>query len=291
MKVSQLFSAGRPLFSFEFFPPKTDEGLVSLLNTISHLKELKPSFVSMTYGAGGSTRQKTVQLVSKIKKETGIEAAAHLTCVGNTEAELVSVLEELQAAGVDNVLALRGDPPKGQNTFVPVKGGFRYATDLVQLIRKKFKFCVGVAGYPEKHVEAPSLKADLAHLNEKVGAGADFIVTQLFFNNADYFRFVDQVRALGIQVPVVAGIMPVTDTDQIKRFTSMCGARLPERLLKSLEEAGGDKEKVVQVGIQYATDQCRELLERKVPGIHFYTLNKSHATAEIFKNLKEGSFI
>ncbi len=291
MKVPQLFSTGRPLFSFEFFPPKTDEGLTSLLNTISQLKELKPSYVSMTYGAGGSTRQKTVQLVTRIKKETGIEAVAHLTCVGHSEKELISVLEELEKAGVDNILALRGDPPKGQTSFVPALDGYRYAADLVRLIRKRFKFGVGVAGYPEKHLEAPSLEADLKHLKEKVDAGADFIVTQLFFNNADYFSFVERVRKLGITVPVVAGIMPVTDADQIKRFTTMCGASLPGPLLAKLDACADNKEAVIRTGIEHATAQCLDLLQKGAPGIHFYTLNKSHATVEIFKNLKMKSVI
>lgn len=240
----------------------------------------------MTYGAGGSTREKTVGLVSRIKKETGIEATAHLTCVGHSEAELVSVLGELERAGVENILALRGDPPKGQATFVPAKDGYRYAADLVRLIRKKFTFSVGVAGYPEKHVEARSMEDDLAHLKKKVDAGADFIVTQLFFNNDDFFRFVDRVRALGIKIPIVAGIMPVTDVEQVKRFTTLCGATLPAPLLEELEKNAQDKAAVVQTGIKHATAQCRELIKRGVAGIHFYTLNKSHATAEIVKNLK-----
>jgi methylenetetrahydrofolate reductase (NADPH) len=263
----------------------------SLLSTISQLKELKPSFVSMTYGAGGSTRQKTVELVTRIKKETGIEAAAHLTCVGHSENELISVLMDLEKAGVDNVLALRGDPPKGHTSFVPAKDGYRYASDLVRLIRKKFKFSVGVAGYPEKHVEAASMDEDLKHLKEKVDAGADFIVTQLFFDNKDYFRFVERVRALGINVPVIAGIMPVTDIEQIKRFTVMCGATLPPAFLSKLESLAADKAAVIQAGIDHATEQCRELVQKGAPGIHFYTLNKSHATIEIFKNLKAKSVI
>lgn len=290
MKISELFGRGRPVFSFEFFPPKTDEGLSTLMQTVARLKELKPSFVSMTYGAGGSTRQKTVQLVSKIKNEIGIEAAAHLTCVGHSEAELAIILSELEKAGVENILALRGDPPKGETTFVPAKDGFRYAADLVALIREKFRFCVGVAGYPEKHVEARSMEEDLKNLQTKVSKGADFIVTQLFFNNADYFQFVEKVRKLGIKVPVVAGIMPVTDTDQIKRFTSLCGAKLPEVLLKKLD-AAADKEDVVRIGIEHATEQCQDLLAKGAPGIHFYTLNKSHATVEIFKNLSVRSLL
>jgi methylenetetrahydrofolate reductase (NADPH) len=255
--------------------------------TIASLKELSPSFVSMTYGAGGSTRQKTVQLVSDIKKKIGLEAVAHLTCVGHTRAELEAVLGDLQAAGVENVLALRGDPPKGQTSFVPVKDGFAYATDLVKLIKSKFKFCVGVAGYPEKHVEAASMEDDLKHLTEKANAGADFIVTQLFFDNVDYFAFVEKARARGLKQPIVAGIMPITDLDQIKRFTVMCGASIPEALIAKLEAAGGDKERVARIGIEHATAQCEDLLSKGAPGIHFYTLNKSHSTKEIFLNLRK----
>jgi methylenetetrahydrofolate reductase (NADPH) len=240
----------------------------------------------MTYGAGGSTRARTIGLVSQIKNEVGIEAVAHLTCVGHTKDEIRDVLNDLERAGVENILALRGDPPKGQTAFVPVANGFRFAAELVGFIKQNFPFCVGVAGYPEKHLEAASTADDLVHFKSKVDAGADFAVTQLFFDNADYFAYVERVRAAGLRIPVVAGIMPITDVEQVKRFTVMCGAKIPDALLEKLEAAGGDKERAVEIGIQHATDQCRDLLSRGAPGIHFYTLNKSHATREIFRRLK-----
>jgi methylenetetrahydrofolate reductase (NADPH) len=260
--------------------------MAGLLATIATLKTLNPSFVSMTYGAGGSTRSKTVALVSKIKNEIGLEAVAHLTCIGHTQEELASVLAELQSSGIENVLALRGDPPQGQTTFVPTRGGFAHATELVRFIKTKFQFCVGVAGYPEKHIESPSMEEDLRHLEEKVRAGGDVIVTQLFFDNADYFSFVAALRQRGITTPVIAGIMPITDTEQIKRFARMCGATLPTSLLKKLEAAAGDKERMAEIGVEHAFDQCRELLGRGAPGLHFYTLNKSHSTQKIFMKLK-----
>lgn len=291
MKIKNLLETRQPVISFEFFPPKTDEGHANLMAAIAQLKELGPSYVSMTYGAGGSTRGKTVALVSKIKHEIGLEAVAHLTCVGHSQAELADVLSELNDNGIENILALRGDPPKGSATFVTAKDGFTYASQLVSFIRKKFDFCLGVAGYPEKHVESPSLDQDLAHLKEKAAAGADFIVTQLFFDNQDYFAFVDRLRAMGVPQPVVAGIMPITDFDQIRRFTSMCGARLPEALSQKMEAANGDKEQVAEIGVSHAVAQCRELLKRGAPGIHFYTLNKSHATQAIFRRLKEEGLV
>jgi len=229
---------------------------------------------------------KTVQLVSDIKHKIGLEAAAHLTCVGHTQSELEGVLGELAQRGIENVLALRGDPPKGQTEFVPTAQGFHHASQLVHLIRRKFTFGIGVAGYPEKHIEAISLEEDLLHLKDKVSAGADFVVTQLFFDNQDYFEFVRRVRALGMMAPVIAGIMPITDFEQTQRFTAMCGAKIPPDLMKKLAEAGGNREKVAAIGIDHATEQCVDLLKRGAAGIHFYTLNKSQATRQIFENLK-----
>lgn len=291
MKVKSLFNSKKPIFSFEFFPPKTDEGVKNLMDTVIALKELSPSYVSITYGAGGSTRSRTIELVSQIKNRIGLEAVAHLTCVGHNKNELRSVLEELAGAGIDNVLALRGDPPKGQEKFVPVADGFQYASELVGFIKQNFGFCIGVAGYPEKHIEAASLESDLQHLKEKVTAGGDFIVTQLFFNNDDYFAFTNKVRAMGIQTPIVAGIMPITDFEQIKRFTLLCGATLPEPLLAKLEKAAHDKEEVARIGVEHATAQCVDLLKRGAPGIHFYTLNKSIATWQIFSELKKSAVV
>lgn len=291
MKVIDLFNQKKPVISFEFFPPKTDEGMTKLLDTISTLRDLAPSFISMTYGAGGSTRRKTVELVSHIKHRIGIESVAHLTCVGHSRAALHDVLTELSSAGIENIMALRGDPPKGSDRFIPAADGFRYAAELVAYIRSGFDFCLGVAGYPEKHLEAASLEDDLRHLSEKVSAGGDYIVTQLFFDNADYFSFVERIRALGVRVPVVAGIMPVKDADQIKRFTTMCGAKIPDALLAKLDAAGDDDERVIEVGIEHAVRQCEDLLRRGAPGIHFYTLNKSQSTKEIFRRLKEKGLV
>jgi methylenetetrahydrofolate reductase (NADPH) len=276
----------KPLFSFEFFPPKTDEGMVSLFNTVAELKELRPSFVSVTYGAGGSTREKTVDLVTRIKHEIGIEAMAHLTCVGASRMEIAQVLERLKSNGIENVLTLRGDPPKGEATFTPTKDGFSYASDLAGFVRSHYDFCIGGAGYPEGHVECPDKIKDLEHLKIKVDAGIEFIITQLFFDNADYFDFVERCRKIGIGLPITPGIMPVTNFAQIKRFTSMCGSKIPQALHDALDRVQDREADVMKVGVDYAIQQCQELLDSGVPGIHFYTLNRSPATRMIFQNLR-----
>jgi methylenetetrahydrofolate reductase (NADPH) len=257
-----------------------------LFETIAELKPYKPTYVSVTYGAGGSTRRLTVELVRRIKREAGIEAMAHLTCVGATREELVGVLDELAESGVENVIALRGDPPRGQTSFVRTEGGFGNAVELVRLARSRHDFCLAAACYPEKHPEAPDAETDLARLKVKVDAGVEFLITQLFFDNRDYFGFVERARAIGIDVPIVAGIMPVTNLSQIKRFTALCGSCIPAPLLEKLERAGSDESAVRAIGVDYATAQCRELLERGVPGIHFYTLNRSLATRDILDRLR-----
>jgi methylenetetrahydrofolate reductase (NADPH) len=287
MKIRNRLNPSNPCFSFEFFPPKTGEGTSNLLKTLSDLAPLEPGFVSVTYGAGGSTRDRTVELVSHIKRDTGIEAMAHLTCVGHTREELREVLRRLADARVDNVLVLRGDPPQGQKTFEPVAGGFRHATELVRFIREEdFNFCLGGACYPEGHVETVSRDDDLRNLKEKVDAGLDFVITQLFFDNAFYFDFVERARRVGINVPIVPGIMPITNYEQVHRFTRMCGATVPMRLALQLERVKDQPEAVVQLGVAHATVQCMELLSRGVPGIHFYTLNKSPATRMIVSALR-----
>jgi methylenetetrahydrofolate reductase (NADPH) len=286
MKIKDLFGRGAPVFSFEFFPPKDDAGVVNLFATIKSLRELNPSFVSVTYGAGGSTRRKTIEITKQIKQETGIEAMAHLTCVGHSKSEIATILDEIEAAGIDNVMTLRGDPPKGETDFVPHPDGFQYAKDLVRFIRARKGFCLGVGGYPEGHPEAASRESDLLNLKAKVDAGADFIVTQLFFDNRDYFDFSLRARAAGIDLPIVPGIMPITDVAQIKRFTQLCGATLPSSLRGELESVDGKKDAVIEVGIRYASRQCLELLRRGAPGIHFYTLNKSLSTRTILENLR-----
>lgn len=275
-----------PLFSFEFFPPKDAEGVERLFETIGELKPYEPAYVSVTYGAAGSTQRLTVELVQRIKHEVGIEAMAHLTCVGATRDELARVLEQLRDGGIENVIALRGDPPRGETTFKRTEGGFGNAAELVALMRARYEFCIAAACYPEKHIEAPDANTDLLHLKAKVDAGADFLITQLFFENDDYFRFVDRARAAGIHVPILAGIMPVTNLSQMKRFTAFCGSRIPAPLLARLEACGADNDAVRSVGVDYATDQCRDLLARGVPGIHFYTLNRSLATRHVLDRLR-----
>lgn len=290
MKIRNRLNPSNPCFSFEFFPPKTDEGAANLLKTLGELAPLEPGFVSVTYGAGGSTRDRTLELVSQIKKTTGIEAMAHLTCVGHTREELAEIIHHLLDAGIENILALRGDPPLGQTTFQSVPGGFRYAADLVRFIREKdHTLCVGGACYPEGHVETASRDADLRYLKAKVDAGLDFIITQLFFDNAFYFDFVERARRIGINTPIVPGIMPITNYEQLNRFIRLCGATVPMRLALQLDKVKDNPEAVGQLGVAHATVQCLELLERGAPGIHFYTLNRSTATRMIVSALQGGS--
>lgn len=286
VRIDRLLESGGPTVSFEFFPPKTEAGFASLYETIGQLKPLGPSFVSVTYGAGGSTRQKTVGLVEKIQRELGINAMAHLTCAGHTADEIGGVLRELWGAGIRNVLALRGDPPGGSGPFVAVEGGFGYADELVGYISPRHEFCVGVAGYPEGHPQCLNRTRDLENLKKKVDAGGKFIITQLFFDNDDFYRFRDQARRMGIGVPIVAGIMPILNVGQIKRFVSMCGAKIPHPLLVKLEGLEGDGEAVARAGVEYAKEQCRDLLRQQVDGLHFYTLNKSKATVDICQALR-----
>ncbi|MCP3142448.1 methylenetetrahydrofolate reductase [NAD(P)H] [Pyxidicoccus xibeiensis] len=290
MKIRNRLNPSNPCFSFEFFPPKTDEGVANLLKTLEDLAPLQPGFVSVTYGAGGSTRDRTVELVTRIKKETGIEAMAHLTCVGHSREELRELLKRLADARLDNLLVLRGDPPLGEKQFVPTPGGFQYASEMVRFIREEdFNFCLGGACYPEGHVETLSRDDDLRHLKEKVDAGLDFVVTQLFFDNAFFFDFVERARRAGINVPIVPGIMPITNYEQLQRFTRMCGATVPMRLALQLERVKDQPDALVQLGVAHATVQCMELLSRGVPGIHFYTLNKSPATRMIVSALRARS--
>jgi len=286
MLIKDMFSSGQPLVSFEFFPPKTDEATAELYKTITELRSLHPSYVSVTYGAGGSTRDRTVDLVIRIQKELDITAMAHLTCVGSTRADIHHVLGRLHQGGIRNILALRGDPPKGETQFKKIEGGFGYASELAAFMRSEnLPFCLGAACYPEGHVETRDLEQDLANLKKKVAAGVDFLVTQLFFRNNDYFAFVRRARKAGITLPIVPGIMPITNVDQIKRFTTMCGASIPAPLLERLEKVKDDHHKVVELGIEHAVIQCRELIAGGAPGIHFYTLNKSPATRAVYERL------
>ena len=278
MRISDVLHSGRPCFSFEFFPPKTDEGARTLFSTIEALRPLDPAFVSLTYGAGGSTRTRTVDLAKRIQSEIGLTVMSHITCAGSTREELVAIFRDLRQAGVENVLALRGDAPK--DGFAPT-GELHYATDLVGLLRDEFDFSIGGACYPEVHPEAADAATDLVHLAEKVARGAEFLVSQLFFDNERYFAFVERARAAGIAVPIVPGIMPITDYRQIARFTAMCGATIPASLRAALEDRIDEPEAVAELGVAYATLQCVDLLERGAPGIHFYTLNKSPATRAV----------
>jgi methylenetetrahydrofolate reductase (NADPH) len=284
MQLDRLLTAGKPMISFEFFPPKTDEGFNALYQTIEELRPLKPSYVSITYGAGGSTRSKTLDLAAKVQNEIGFNTVAHLTCVGHTAEEIGQILDQLWQSGVKNILALRGDPPAG-GTWTKTPGGFDYAAQLIEFAAKRHDFFVATAGFPEGHPQCINVQRDLEYLKAKVDAGAKAIVTQLFFDNNDFHRFRDNCDRLGIKVPIIAGIMPISNVQQIKRFVTMCGAKIPMPLLRKLERIEGDADAVYQAGIDYATNQCRDLLFHDVAGLHFYTLNKSKATTHIVQNL------
>lgn len=284
--LKEALPAGRKCVSFEFFPPKSEKGEAVLFRAIEDLRPLQPAFVSVTYGAGGSTRDKTIEIVSRIKNELGIEAMAHLTCVGASRAEIHAVLERLRDAGIENVLPLRGDPPAGDKTFKQHPEGLGYADELAAFIREDFDFCMGGACYPEVHTDAPDREIDLANLQRKITAGVEFLVTQLFFDNASYFGFLERARAKGIGLPIIPGIMPVTNVDQIERFAAMCGASIPEDYRTALNSRREEREAVIALGVEYATAQCRELLKAGAPGIHFYTLNKSPATRQIMTALR-----
>jgi methylenetetrahydrofolate reductase (NADPH) len=286
MRIDDILAGRGPVFSFEFFPPKTEAGEANLYAALAELRTLEPSFVSVTYGAGGSTREKTLEIVKRIREEYGLEAMAHFTCVGATVAELRMTLDEMRGAGIDNVLALRGDPPAGQEAWVMTEGGLEYSSELVALIAEGYPFAIGAACFPETHIHAESPQADLEHLAEKVAAGVDFLITQLFFDNSLYFEFLRRARAAGIEIPIIPGIMPITQVGQVERMAKMCGASIPEGLRRELHARGDHPEAVLDFGVAYATLQCAELLAAGAPGIHFYTLNRSPATRAILSALK-----
>lgn len=289
MRISSFYQTGRPAISFEFFPPKTPEGEQKLYASVAELKELKPSFVSVTYGAMGNTQANTLRVVTEIQNRIGIETAAHLTCVAHSRDEIAGILGKLAEAHIENIVALRGDPPQGETEFRPAPDGFRYASELVSFIRSHRvygrAFDLVVAGYPEGHPECRDLEKDLEHLKIKVDSGADVINTQLFFDNRDYFRFVERARKAGIRIPIVPGIMPVTYGPQIEKFSRMCGAKIPLEIREAIEKFGDDQSSILRFGIDYAIRQCRELLAEGAPGLHFYTLNQSCATREIYTHL------
>jgi methylenetetrahydrofolate reductase (NADH) len=286
MRISELLEHRRPIFSFEFFPPKTDEGQRTLEETLEVLKDDQPDYVSVTYGAGGATRNRTVEITKTIKQDLGIEAMAHLSCVGEPAERLVQILAEIESAGIENVLALRGDPPRGSSEWRPHPGGLSYSVELIRLIRERFEFCVGAACFPEIHPDASDRASDLRYAREKVEAGAGFLITQLFFDNELYFDFVEEARGAGIDAPIIPGIMPITNYGQIRRFTEMCGATIPDELTAQLDGRADDPEAVAELGVAYATLQCSDLLARGAPGIHFYTLNRSPATRAILAALR-----
>ncbi len=285
MKIDTLLQHRRPCISFEFFPPKTDAGVENLIRTIKSLRILNPGFVSVTYGAGGSSRERTLEVARRIKRELDIEPMAHVTCTGHSRAELMEIFNDLQAEGIENIMALRGDPPKGQANFEQHPEGFAYAADLITMLRERFPFAIGASAYPEKHPEAASLDSDIENARRKVAAGATFLVTQFFFDNDDYFTYVERARAAGIDVPIIPGIMPITNYDAVAGMLAMNGGKLPQTLLAELEARRDEPEAIADLGVAYTSLQCRELLQRGAPGLHFYTLNKSPATRAIVSAL------
>lgn len=295
MHIADILKAQRPTLSFEFFPPKTEQASEALYQTIGELEAFKPSFVSVTYGAGGSTRELTHDLVVRIKTTTSLDPIPHLTCVCHGEADIAAILERYAQAGVSNILALGGDPPKDLTGYDRTKDAFQHASDLVAFIRKfndsgahpdKRGFGIGVAGFPEGHPATPNRVLEMDYLKAKVDAGADYICTQLFFDNHDFFDFRERCQIAGINIPIIAGIMPITSAAGMRRMAELAaGARYPAKLMRAVQRCGGDEEAVQKVGIHYATEQCRDLLDHGVDGIHFYTLNKSHTTREIYASL------
>ncbi|MGI9553596.1 MAG: methylenetetrahydrofolate reductase [NAD(P)H] [Thermodesulfobacteriota bacterium] len=292
MKFSEIYKNKKgPVISFEIFPPKTSNGLEKLKATLIDLADLSPDFITVTYGAMGTTRERTVEIANYIKNQLKVDTACHLTCVGSSRKEIDSILDTINGFGIKNIVALRGDPPKGGNKFVPSEDGYSYANELVEHIRnyeKKHnypKFGIAIAGYPEKHLEAASFDADLKNLRKKVDAGADVIITQLFFDNKHYFQFVEKVRNEGIDVPVIPGLMPILSTNQIKKITTMCGTTIPENLVNKLNNAGDNDAYAEEIGIEQCIEQSKELLKHGSPGIHFYVLNKSYHIKRILNSI------
>ena len=287
MKIKNIFGKNKPTFSFEVFPPSRDGNMEELYRVIGELAELKPDFFSVTYGAGGSTREKTVEIASKIRDDFEREALAHLTCVQATGSDILQELGKLKDAGIENILALRGDPLKGNDTFVKTEGGFEYASELVEFIKLNGDFSIGVAGYPEVHPEALDMEHDIINLKKKIDAGADFIITQMFFDNEDFYRFRDNIISEGIHVPIIPGIFPIFNYKQISRVASLCGAKIPSKLHDKLSRISDRSEEVEKYGIEHVLRQSEDLLKNDVSGLHFYSMNRSrhvmHITQELFK--------
>jgi methylenetetrahydrofolate reductase (NADPH) len=285
MRFSEIYNQSKPILSFEFFPPKKEENLQQTFQMIAELNELSPDFMTVTYGAGGGTRSLTRQMVSYIHNDLQVSAVAHLTCIGHNREELDQVLEKLKSAGIDKILALRGDAPLGNNETNSNQQAFCNARELTEYITKRGDFSVAVAGYPETHRDSQSPEADIEYLKEKVSAGAEIIITQLFFDSDFYFRFLEKTKKAGINIPIVPGIMPIANISQIKRFTEMCGASIPKQLQKNLSDLENQPDQVLQFGIDYATEQCKKLLNGGAPGLHIYTLNRCAQTKPIIENL------
>ena len=285
LKIIDILKETRPI-SFEFFPPRTAEGISAVLETLHGLRAYCPDFVSVTYGAGGSTRSFTEEITFQAKRTAGVEVMAHLTCVGQTKEEIHEVLERLEAEGVENIIALRGDPPRGSTKFVPTPGGFQHATDLLRHIKSNFKFGVAAACYPEGHTESVDLDTDLKYVKQKVDNGADFLVTQLFYDNRYFFDFVERARAGGIDVPIIPGVLPVLNSSQVRRFTVLSGSKIPPALDRLLDKYADNDDSARDMGVEYATDQVRELWDSGVPGVHFYVLNRSYSVSRILDNLR-----
>ena len=284
MRIKDILKESRTI-SCEFFPPRESDGIDNVLEAAKRLNSYSPDFVSVTYGAGGSTQSFTEEITLRLAHELQIEVMAHLTCVSQTKSELDQVLQKLSISGIDNIIALRGDPPGGDGNFIPVEGGFAHASDLIDHIRKNYEFGIAAACYPEGHTESIDLSSDIEYAKLKVDMGADFLVTQLFYDNEDFFQFMDRAINSGITVPIIPGVLPILSTPQIRRFTSMCGARIPSNLDKQLDQYQEDNRAVRQIGIEHATKQVSELWNSGVPGVHFYVLNRSYSISKILDNL------
>jgi methylenetetrahydrofolate reductase (NADPH) len=287
VRIPELYSRPEPTISFEFFPPKNDDAEQALFrDTVPGLQRLRPAFISVTYGAGGGTRERSFRIVDRLRKQHGIEAMAHLTCVGATRADSAAILDEAQALGIENILALRGDPPKGEAEFRPTAGGFQYAVDLIRFVKSRGCFSIGAAGYPEGHIECRDKYLDWDRTAQKIEAGAEYIITQLFYDVNDFLAYEDYLRNKHhVRVPIIPGILPFLNAEQIKRFTRLCGSKLPETVVRRME-ALGDEESVRQLGVEVCTDLCRRLLDHGVPGVHFYCLNRVPSCTEVLRNLR-----
>ena len=284
MKIRDILHQKRTV-SCEFFPPREEDGIPAVFRAIDRVGAYNPDFISVTYGAGGSTRAFTERITMQVKQQTDLEVMAHLTCVAQTRDEVHDVLDRLDQAGVENVIALRGDPPRGQENFVPAEGGFGHATELIDHIRANFDFGLAAACYPEGHTESPDLDSDIHYAREKVEKGADFLITQLFYDNRYFFEFMERAHQAGINVPVIPGVLPILNTAQIRRFTSLCGATIPPDLDAKLDQFAEDDNAVRDLGVEYASRQVEELWENGVPGVHFYVLNRSYSVSRILANL------